>query len=294
MPESDETERRGNATTVDESQRLHAAAVAAIADARKRLVARRDPRAPLTPHELALHRLETRLNRPLRVAIAGEFNTGKSSLCNRLLGVDGLPTAALPNTSQPTRIAAASEPMIHLVFKDGRREPLVRGAVPALAGLFRIDVGLPGLRRSGLELLDFPGLGDSRFQRGSGDLLRHRCDMVVWCTAGTQAWKETERAAWSGLPERLRRASIIAITHGDLVPTPEDAVLLTERVRFEILEDNAGVFLVSTQAARAPADAGILALEDALDELAASLRLDRTRRASLMSARIIERAVSGN
>src|SRR5262245_25167443 len=51
--------------------------------------------APISPPEVikALGRTEDRLARPLRIAIVGEFNSGKSSLANLLVRFEGLPTA---------------------------------------------------------------------------------------------------------------------------------------------------------------------------------------------------------
>ena len=282
----------GRAEIAAACRELHAATLDQIATARDRLARRRDHRAPPARGERALARIEELLRRPLRAAVVGEFNTGKSSLCNRLWGIDGLPTAALANTSVPTRIHRAGEPEIHLLDRKGQRTRFAPGDAADLAALRRIDVGLPGGRIDGLDLLDFPGLGDPRFHRTIAQCLHHRFDCVVWCTAATQAWKETERASWSSLPERLRRRTVVAITHGDLVATNDDAALLTERVRFEILEDVAAIVLVSALPDRDPEAAGLAALEAALAALSADLLLERTRRASLASARIVARMLS--
>ncbi|MGB0901297.1 hypothetical protein, partial [Halocynthiibacter sp.] len=38
---------------------------------------------------------------------------------------------------------------------------------------------------------------------------------VIWCTHATQAWRESERAAWVSLPERLRHNSLLLVTRAD-------------------------------------------------------------------------------
>ena len=37
----------------------------------------------------------------------------------------------------------------------------------------------------------------------------------MWCTHSTQAWRETERATWVSLPERLQNKSILLVTRAD-------------------------------------------------------------------------------
>src|SRR6266571_623851 len=55
----------------------------------------------LSPAIRAIKRTELRLERPLRVAIVGEFNSGKSSLANLLARIESLPTAVISSTCIP-------------------------------------------------------------------------------------------------------------------------------------------------------------------------------------------------
>ena len=43
-------------------------------------------------------------------------------------------------------------------------------------------------------------------------------DCAIWCTNGTNAWRETERHLWSQVPQKLRNNSLLAVTHADLPP----------------------------------------------------------------------------
>lgn len=51
-----------------------------------------------------IQELEAQLQRPLAVAVIGEFSTGKSSFINAVLGRDFLPAKYVPTTQQTMRI----------------------------------------------------------------------------------------------------------------------------------------------------------------------------------------------
>lgn len=71
----------------------------------------------------ALDLLASGRGRPaFRIAVVGEFNRGKSTLINRLLGRNLLPTGSLPVTRAPVVIRASDEEGLTLGWPDGRRE----------------------------------------------------------------------------------------------------------------------------------------------------------------------------
>ncbi|MBA8792917.1 GTP-binding protein EngB required for normal cell division [Friedmanniella endophytica] len=130
-----------------------------------------------------LQALAARVEQPrLRVLVAGEAKRGKSTLVNRLIGVDLLPTGAIPLTAVPTTVVCPAQdvegpeptgpPSWLLVdHTDGRQERLPVEALPGLVterlnpgnarGVREVRLELaaapPGL--AGVELVDTPGLG---------------------------------------------------------------------------------------------------------------------------------------
>ncbi len=179
----------------------------------------------------ALRRIEVRLERPLRVAIAGEFNSGKTSLANLLVGIDSLPTAVVSNTRFPTLLYYAATPEIYSVEPDGRRTLIVADRPACGLSPMRLEVGLPSTRLKTAELLDMPGLADPQFEGSPSDLAPHNVDAVIWCTVATQAWKESERRACGQLAPRLRGRSLLAVTHRDLLADDRDEAKLLARLR---------------------------------------------------------------
>ncbi|WP_327289740.1 dynamin family protein [Streptomyces sp. NBC_01198] len=116
-----------------------------------------------------------------RIVVVGEFNRGKSTLLNTLLGRELLPTGPLPVTRTPVAVRAGAEDVLSVEWPDGSREerrpdapdawrglilhpdaPAARAAAsePAAAGSPALTLTVAGdwLRSLNAELLDTPGV----------------------------------------------------------------------------------------------------------------------------------------
>jgi hypothetical protein len=165
----------------------------------------------------ALARIERLLLKPYRIAIMGEFNTGKSSLANLLIGNAMLPTRAVSNTRVPTLIRHSDEPQVLAVYEDGRTIPLGEDDKPELDAIIRFDVGLPVERLRVIEIADLPGISDPWLQEQKLDIASLGIDAVLWCTLATQAWKESERMAFVNVPAPVRQHGLLVVTNKDLL-----------------------------------------------------------------------------
>ncbi|MBU2583238.1 MAG: dynamin family protein [Alphaproteobacteria bacterium] len=174
--------------------------------------------------DATLDRLQRSLHRSPVVLIAGETNSGKTSVANMLAGLDVLPSAVIGNTAVPVRLKHGVVPSVTAVTGTGRlplatlagNEPLPRFLY---SGLERIDVDLPSMRNVDFEILDTPGChGSVPFQE--------EADIFLWCSVAARPWTDSERRAVSGLPARLRERSLLVVTHKDtLSPADRDRVL---------------------------------------------------------------------
>jgi hypothetical protein len=292
--------------------------VAELKQARSQLERAVSPGSKLSPAIRALRRTEQRLDRPLRLAICGEVNAGKSTLANLLGRIESLPTAAISNTRIPTLLYYAHEPEIWAVpDASGRRVRLRADRKTLPRSAFRLEVGLPSPGLRAAQILDLPGLAgpradpraepraDPRADPSQVDLAVHAVDAVVWCTVSTQAWKESERVAWSEMPARLRACGLLVATHADLLANARDSEKLLTRLHSECDSMFREIVMVSTVNALAlmredelaPAEAawqasGADALDAALSALLLSVRDRRAQSALRVTGRIAHRALS--
>jgi tetratricopeptide (TPR) repeat protein/GTP-binding protein EngB required for normal cell division len=153
----------------------------------------------------AVGRAAEAFDRPLLVAVMGEFNAGKSSFVNALCGAEIAPTGVTPTTAtiNVLRFGATSEARV--VHHDGSARAIPADDLVAFLGRLRdadarevrmVEIFLPveALRR--VEIVDTPGLNSIRpeHERVARDFLRD-ADAIVWVFAAGQAAKATEREA---------------------------------------------------------------------------------------------------
>lgn len=161
--------------------------------------------APLVGLAAAAGHAAEALDRPLLVAVMGEFNAGKSSFVNALAGADVAPTGVTPTTATVNVLRYGAEPAARVVGHDGGTRPLPAADVARfLAGLRAdearairmVEIFMPveALRR--VEIVDTPGLNSilPEHERVTRDFLQE-ADAIVWVFAIGQAAKATERAA---------------------------------------------------------------------------------------------------
>lgn len=152
-----------------------------------------------------------------RVVLAGEANSGKTTLANFLLQAQLLIADIVPNTPCPTLLRFGETAHLRVHRTDGSE------ALRSLADLHRagreqahfIEVYLPSAVLRTMEILDLPGFA-SRAQAEAQSHWVTAADIQIWCTVATQAWKASEQAMWLSLAAP-RNFSFLAVTHRDLL-----------------------------------------------------------------------------
>jgi hypothetical protein len=198
----------------------------------------------------ALQGLEARRRLPgFRLAFVGEFNRGKSTLINRLLGRMLLPVGVTPTTATITSLVAGAADQMEVIYPDGRRETRsldsaswrditandTIGAQEDTAFPFvRVTLDHPWLRTLGMELLDTPGAGDLNERRAAlvYDALS-QSDAAIFLVSALAPFSLTERVFLEGQVLARHVAPVgVVVSQLDKVPLDERAqVLQTTRAR---------------------------------------------------------------
>lgn len=160
------------------------------------------------------------------VAVVGEFNRGKSTLVNRLIGLDIIPTSDIPTTSVPIRVVGSKQE--GLLAKPGgtRKLPLAEKSWDVLLpqgenrpGEVVLYRNCPLLMEYDLEIIDTPGVNSQI----KGDLTMaewalENCDCAILPIAAITPLSQSEKMF---LEERLLMKKIprimVILTKLDLV-----------------------------------------------------------------------------
>jgi GTP-binding protein EngB required for normal cell division len=144
-------------------------------------------------------------DRPLLVAVMGEFNAGKSSFVNALVGEEIAPTGVTPTTATVNVLRHGEAAGGRVMYHDGTTRELGAASVSPFLGeltdaqaaavrVVEIFHPLAALRR--VEIVDTPGLNSIRpeHEKVARDFLVE-ADALVWVFAIGQAAKASEREA---------------------------------------------------------------------------------------------------
>ena len=66
--------------------------------------------------------LQNALNAPLKIAVIGQFSSGKSSFLNALLGQNILPSGIIPITAKVCELCYGKNTFLQINYKDGAQE----------------------------------------------------------------------------------------------------------------------------------------------------------------------------
>lgn len=170
--------------------------------------------------------------RPVRIAILGECNSGKTTLANRLIGSDVLPTSVVSNTPYDVWVRHDLTPSVHASGADGARFDCTRDASMRPDHIRGLEIGLPFQVLRDIEIIDTCA---RRLVEGesSAPSTLPKADVLVWCTNAARAWGASERAARTACPPMPRARAVLVATHADTLRGQDARRAVLERLRQE-------------------------------------------------------------
>ncbi|MGL4237412.1 dynamin family protein [Tabrizicola sp.] len=196
------------------------------------------------------------LTRKPRIAIMGEFSSGKSTLCNVLMGARPLLEKVTATQLPPVWLSYGPDDA-YTMGLDGHAYDLDLAELEqvSLETTEHVRVFMKSDILRYCDLIDMPGISDPSMSSEVWERMAHLADGVLWCTHATQAWRQSESGVWSTFPAKLRENSLLLVTRFDKILSDSDKAKVLKRVTAETEELFAGIFPVSLlQAMRAGDD----------------------------------------
>jgi len=182
------------------------------------------------------------------VVVIGEFNAGKSSFVNALLGDNLLPIGITP-TTEAIELIRYGEVV--------NRKPILRD--DGIREWTHPNTGAPGV-----ALVDTPGTGSvfQKHERVAKSFL-HRSDLVIFVVSAKRAFAETERL-YLELARNYGKKIILVINQIDLLQPKEQTEVrrFIERQVEELLDIRPLLFMVSSKEALAASKNGAAVIGD--------------------------------
>ncbi len=175
------------------------------------------------------------------LVVLGEFNHGKSTFVNALLGAEVLPTGITPTTAAINHVLWADGITSRVVLLDGESRELNAGEIKewvTVAGgradeVAYVELGYPSdLLRNNVVLVDTPGVNDLNEQRAEVTYgYVPRADAVIFLLDAGQALKDSEREFLSShVLEGSRDRMIFVLGKMDML-NPEERAAVTAYVK---------------------------------------------------------------
>ncbi|MGJ8587880.1 MAG: hypothetical protein ACSHXW_06970 [Yoonia sp.] len=167
---------------------------------------------PDSDHEKAEVLLE-RLQKPVRLAILGMPESGKSRLLNLLVGADVIPQGVHLPTLQ--LIYGESEKSV-CTLPDGSKEEFNSVDADMIAGLspvfIEMQMPLPALNK--ISVLEVVAPNDTNAVHRASQWASKRSDVALWCTRG---FTEPEQRIWATMPDLIKDHAFCMVTHADFL-----------------------------------------------------------------------------
>lgn len=155
----------------------------------------------------------THLQKPVRLALMGMPESGKSSLMNLLVGGDVIPKGVRLPTLQ---LLYGEAEQATCTLPDGSKKVFGSVDTAAISALSPVLVELrmpfPALKK--ISILEVVAPEDSNAIHRASQWAAKRSDVALWCTRG---YSQEEQRIWSAMPYTIKDHAFCLVTHADFL-----------------------------------------------------------------------------
>ena len=165
-------------------------------------------------------RVQEVFDRPLLITVMGEFNSGKSTLVNALIGEKIAPMGIKPTTATINILKYGQQRQARVIWRDDREQlmgwqevgPFLTALDDGQARAIRqVELLYPAEELLRVNVVDTPGLNSliDEHEQTAREILA-RADAVIWLFSAQQAGKQTEQQALEVLRQhRLKTVGVL-------------------------------------------------------------------------------------
>jgi small GTP-binding protein len=204
----------------------------------------------------AVNKLKTRAEEPMKVAITGQFSSGKSTFLNALLAKNILPTGITPVTSKVNYIRYGSEFSLMVKYKDGRESFYSAESIKSFAcqrssveDIDYLTLYAPLELLKHIVFVDTPGLNSQNFSdTQTTEAVLKEVDGIIWLSLIDNAGKMSEEETLEQYMHSYQNKSLCVLNQKDKF-SPEQIKTTTEYIKNSFKKYFAEVIPISAKQA---------------------------------------------
>ncbi len=175
-----------------------------------------------------LDKLANDVNKPMKVAIIGQFSSGKSTFLNALLGKEILPSGITPVTAKVCEITYGEEIALEVLYKNNNivNKPIeylneVDEIENSKISFYRLFVPLKLLKE--IVFLDTPGFNSqNESDTDTTNKILEEVDGIIWLTLIDNVGKNSEKEILKAHVKRYANKSLCVLNQKDRLKTQDE------------------------------------------------------------------------
>ncbi|MCV6606903.1 MAG: dynamin family protein [Campylobacterales bacterium] len=179
---------------------------------------------------IEVNKLGVRAKEPMKVAITGQFSSGKSTFLNALLSKDILPTGVTPVTSKVNYIKYGDRVSLRVTYKDGRDEDFPLKEISKFTDqredvedIDYLTLFSPYPILKDITFVDTPGLNSqSESDTEVTDRVLQEVDGIIWLTLIDNAGKRSEEKILDKYLKLYKNKSLCVLNQKDKFDNEDD------------------------------------------------------------------------